>query len=201
MSLMDELLKRAQENREKNEAKQNPFSNGEKINATKSWHDWKGAVNTTDLVTGQTTRVRNAIPQNGIRRDGLFTDMSQAAAGAIQRQGANYKSAGATLLLGAADLLNGKKEFQPKVGSWLWRMQEGAEADTGAANRLMEDSKYGHGKAYSLVMDLTSGAVDLASDALLTAATGGASIGGKLAITAGLGAMGARSFGGGAEEA
>lgn len=177
-------------------------------NQYKAWRDWKGNVNLSNLTTGQTDRYYQAYNHIGgadsnkeVGKDVLFSDIGQSIGGALQRQGANYKSAGATLLLGAADLLNGKKEFKPEVGSWLWRLQEGSEADTGVANKLMEDSKAGRGKVGQLVMDLTTGAVDLASDALLTAATGGATIGGKLAITAGLGAMGARSFGGGAEEA
>lgn len=202
MAIMDELLKRAKENQERQKAKENPFSTGEKIHETKSWRDWKGAVNTTDLVTGQTKRTYyGPASERKVSKDSFGADIGQSVAGAIQRQEANYKSALGTVGRGIADLFNGKEEYKPKVGSWLWRVTEGAEADTGAANKLMEDSKYGHGKAYGLVMDLTSGAVDLASDALLTAATGGASIGGKLAITAGLGAMGARSFGAGAQEA
>ena len=202
MAIIDELLKRAQENQQNNATQQNPFSNGEKVHETKAWRDWKGAVNVSDLETGKTRRqYYGPASEKRASKDSFGADVGQAAASAIQRQEANYKSAGATLLLGAADLLNGKKEYQPKVGSWLWRLQEGSEADTGAANKFMEDAKAGRGKVGQLVMDLTSGAVDLASDALLTAATGGATIGGKLAITAGLGAMGARSFGGGAEEA
>ena len=109
----------------------------------------------------------------------------------MQRQGASYKNAGASLLIGAADLLNGKEKYEPKVGSALWRMQQGAKADMGQANKLLEDSKTGRGKAGQLVMDLTSGAVDLASDAVMNFAVPGA----------GLTAMGVRSYGSGAMEA
>ena len=203
MAIIDEMLKRAQANKEQQAARtQNNLFNGNDVHERKAWRDWKGAVNSTDLVTGQTTRrYFGPASEKNVGKDNLSADLRQAIAGAMQRQEASYKNAGASLLIGVADLLNGKKEYQPKVGSWLWRMKEGAEADMGAANKFMEDSKAGHGKAYGLVMDLTTGAVDLASDALLTAATGGASIGGKLAITAGLGAMGARSFGSGEMEA
>lgn len=171
----------------------------------KAWDDVWGNVYMSDLTTGQTKRTHNNLINVGapreLSRGTVVEDLGQAVTGAMQRQGANYKSAGATLLLGMADLFNGKDPYQPEVGSFLWRMQQGAQADTALANQTLADAKYGRGKVGSLVMDLTSGAVDLASDALLTAATGGASIGGKLGITAGLGAMGLRSFGGGAEEA
>ena len=184
------------------------FAQNSNAKGYKAWRDWKGNVNLSNLNTGETNRFYQAYNHIGgadsnrnPAMDSLGADLGQTIGGTLQRQGANYKAAGANLLISMADLFNGKKEFQPKVGSALWRMQQGAAADTGVANKLLEDSKYGHGKAYGLVMDLTSGAIDLASDALLTAATGGASIGGKLGITAGLGAMGARSFGGGAEEA
>ncbi|MBQ5478383.1 MAG: hypothetical protein IIT64_11345, partial [Bacteroidaceae bacterium] len=203
MAIIDEILKRAQANKEQQAARtHNSLLDGYEAHKQEAWRDWKGAVNTTDLATGQTTRrYFGPASEKRVGKDNLSSDLRQAIAGAMQRQEASYKGATANVLLGAADLLNGKKEYHPKVGSWLWRLSEGAEADMGAANRFMEDSKAGHGKAYGLVMDLTSGAVDLASDALLTAATGGASIGGKLGITAGLGAMGARSFGSGAMEA
>lgn len=204
MSIIDELLEQRKKRELENPSPVNPFLNGYVAPEQKVWRDAVGNVNVSNLTTGQTERYYDNVWQNRLKdqsKDTFGEDIGQAFSGALQRQGANYKSALATLGLGVAGLLHGDKNYQPEVGSGLWKLAEGAEAGTGAANRMLEDSKYGRGKVGQLVMDLTSGAVDLASDALLTAATGGASIGGKLAITAGLGAMGARSFGGAAEEA
>lgn len=163
----------------------------------KAWRDWKGNVNLSDITTGQTERyyqaydhIGGANSNKGVGKDSFLSDLGQAIGGAAQRQGANYKSAGATLLLGAAGLLHGDNNYQPKVGSTLWRMTEGAEADTGVANKLIEDSKYGRGALGRFAMDLTSGAVDLAGDQMLNLVAPGA----------GMAAMVARSFGGEAEE-
>ncbi len=213
MLSFEEFKKKRREEEQSSEKQQETTPWGQLSQQTgqrgyKAWRDWKGNVNLSNLSTGEVERkyqaynhVGGADSNRAPTKDNLLSDIGQSVGGALQRQGASYKGAGANLLLSMADLFNGKEEFKPQVGSALWRMQQGAQADMGVANKLVEDSKYGHGKAYGLVMDLTSGAVDLASDALLTAATGGASIGGKLAITAGLGAMGARSFGSGAMEA
>lgn len=163
----------------------------------RAWRDWKGNVNLSDVTTGQTERyyqaydhIGGANSNRGAGKDSFLSDLGQAIGGAAQGLGANYKSAGATLLLGAAGLLHGDNNYQPKVGSALWRMTEGAEADTGVANQLKEDSKYGRGALGRFAMDLTSGAVDLAGDQMLN----------LVAPRAGMAAMAARSFGGTAEE-
>lgn len=164
------------------------------------WRDWKGNVNVSDLDTGQTERAYQAYDHIGgansnkaVGKDSFLADVGQSIGGAFQRQGASLKNTGANLLIGMADLFNGKEEFNPAVGSALWRMEQGAKADFGVADKLAQDSKYGNNKATQLVMDLTSGAVDLASDTLLSLAT--------MNPTAGLAAMGARSYGGAAYEA
>lgn len=153
------------------------------------WEDWLGNINKSNLTTGQTERYSS--PVESPSKDEFGVDLGQSVGGALQRQGANYKSALATLGLGAAGLLHGDNNYQPEVGSWLWRLQEGAEADTGVANKLIEDSKYGRGWLGNLAMDLTVGAVDLAGDRMLDLVAPGA----------GLGAMAARVFGGSSEEA
>lgn len=173
------------------------FAQSSNAKGYKAWQDWKGNVNLSDLNTGETNRFYQAYNHIGgadsnrsPAMDSLGADLGQTIGGALQRQGANYKSAGATLLLGAAGLLHGDNNYQPEVGSWLWRMTEGAEADTGVANKLIEDSKYGRGWLGRFAMDLTSGAVDLAGDQLLNLVAPGAN----------MAAMAIRSFGGSAEE-
>lgn len=166
----------------------------------KAWRDWKGNVNLSDVTTGQTNRFYQAYDHIGgansnkaVGKDSFLADLGQSVGGALQRQGASLKNTGANLLIGMADLFNGKEEFNPAVGSALWRMEQGAKSDFGVADKLAQDSKYGNNKATQLVMDLTSGAVDLASDTLLSLAT--------MNPAAGLAAMGARSYGSGAYEA
>lgn len=165
---------------------------GEKPTEYKAWSDWLGNVNISNLSTGKTNRFHQnvGVAPKRVGRDTFGEDFGQSVGGALQRQGANYKSALATLGLGAAGLLHGDNNYQPEVGSWLWRLQEGAEADTGVANQLAADSKYGRGALGRFTMDLTSGAVDLAGDQILN----------LIAPGSGMAAMAARSFGGSAEE-
>lgn len=190
------LILKDREEKEKNRPAQSSFQDtifNRSPDEMYYWRDASGNTNRSNLTTGETTRFRDIKgqdPNRAIARDSALADLGQSVGGALQRQGANYKSALATLGLGAAGLLHGDNNYQPEVGSWLWRLQEGAEADTGVANQLAEDSKYGRGALGRFTMDLTSGAVDLAGDQLLNLVAPGA----------GMAAMAARSFGGTAEE-
>lgn len=161
-------------------------------NEYKVWTDAWGNVNKSNLTTGETQRYYQRIgaPLKRASKDSVGEDLNQALSGAVVRQGANYRSALGTLGLGLAGLVHGDNNYQPEVGSTLWKLIEGGEAGTKAANAYMEDSKKGRGAVGSFAMDLTTGAVDLIGDQVMNLVVPGS----------GFAAMGVRSFGGGAED-
>ena len=198
MSVLDDLIKKASESREQPAAQANPFLNGYKANEQKVWSDSHGNVNITDLGTGVTRRhydsgtledvfgLRSVNPNKASpTKDSYLQDTAQALADHLHAQRASYKSALGSAARGIAGLVHGDNNYQPEVGSWLWRMQEGYEAEKGVSEKLREDSKYGKGWLHGLAMDLTGGAVDLAGDRVLDLVLPGA----------GLVAMDIRSFG------
>lgn len=163
-----------------------------KPNEYKVWTDRHGNVNKSNLTTGETERTYQSwgAKQKRASKDNVADDLNQAITGAITRQGANYRSALGTLGLGFAGLVHGDNNYQPEVGSTLWKLIEGGEAGTKAANAYMEDSKKGRGAIGRFAMDLTTGAVDLIGDQVMNLVVPGS----------GFAAMGIRSFGGGAED-
>lgn len=198
MSVLDDLIKKASESREQSAEQANPFLNGYKANEQKVWSDRHGNVNITDLGTGVTRRhydsgtledvfgLRSVNPNKASpTKDSYLQDTAQALADHLHAQRASYKSALGSAVRGIAGLVHGDNNYQPEVGSWLWRMQEGYEAEKGVSAKLGEDSKYGKGWLHGLAMDLTGGAVDLAGDRVLDLILPGA----------GLAAMDIRSFG------
>lgn len=181
----------ANENRAKLQADHNNRASM-KPNEYKVWTDTFGNVNKSNLTTGETERTYQSwgAKQKPSSKDSVADDLNQAITGAITRQGANYRSALGTLGLGIAGLVHGDNNYQPEVGSTLWKLIEGGEAGTKAANAYMEDSKKGRGAIGSFAMDLTTGAVDLIGDQVMNLVVPGS----------GFAAMGVRSFGGGAED-
>lgn len=161
MSVLDDLLEEKRKRESANPAPVNPFLEGYKATEKKAWQDWKGNVNVSDLETGQTRRHFNANGSNAqkaLSRDSAFQDLGQSIEGAFRNEFGGVKSGLATLGLGAAALLHGDNNYQPEVGSWLWRMQEGSEAEKDMASRLSEDAGYGRGELGKRTMQFVGAA-------------------------------------------
>ena len=191
MSVIDDLLEEKKKREAAQAANANPFLEGYKADDKKVWSDWRGNVNISNLTTGDVERYHDNgwdwgyKAQSGVAKEDFGTDLMEQIQGSLTRQGASYKNAIGTAALGLAGLANQDNNYKPEVGSWLWRVTEGAKADKARANELIEDAKYGKGALHGFVMDVAGGAVDLAGDTVLNA----------IAPGSGLAAMGVRSFG------
>lgn len=140
-------------------------------NQFKVWTDAWGNVNKSNLTTGETQRYYQRIgaPLKRSSKDSFGEDLGQAVSGAFTSEFGGVKSALATGGLAIAGLLHGDNNYQPKVGSWLWRMQEGGEAAKNAASRLSEDAGYGRGALGQFTMNLAGAASTFALERALDA--------------------------------
>ncbi len=145
-------------------------------NEYKVWTDAWGNVNKSNLTTGETQRYYQRIgaPLKRSSKDSFGQDLGQAVSGAFTSEFGGVKSALATGGLAVAGLLHGDNNYQPEVGSWLWRMQEGGEAAKNAASRLSEDAGYGRGALGQFTMNLAGAASTFALERALDAVLPGA---------------------------
>lgn len=156
-----------------------------------------------DKETGKSTRsmaafktpwsqsVKDAKKREETGHDTLGTDLGEMIGGTIERQGANYLNAGATIGLLAGGILHGDNKYQPEKGSGLWKLLQASSADTRVANEYLSGAKEGRGWVGSTLMDVGSSAIDVAIDQTLNLIVPGAS----------MTAMSVRGFGGASQEA
>lgn len=134
-----------------------------------AWQDVLGNVNFSNIDTGKTERryQNYGAKLKGASKDSFGEDLGQSITGAFTGEFGGVKSALATGGLAIAGLLHGDNNYQPKVGSWLWRMQEGSEAAADAASKYSADAGHGRGALGRLTMQLAGAASTFALERAL----------------------------------